>query len=183
MNEIWVLSVRTSLPNVCRSSDDLKVTFESFDTFEKARDAMRRKIKYFAFSKSEMFDGAGHMIHFQEYIDRFMIEDFDLDEDVLTVEVMRKIMDILTRAFSGKDVEPDLMEGEYTDCMLSAEIDNGTISVSGHEEGPSNGINPTLNTNILSMTEKKDYYLYIDDLLGQNYSAELYIDLKQTEIK
>jgi hypothetical protein len=53
----------------------------------------------------------------------------------------------------------------------------------GDCDGPINGYDPYIATNAFSMEEEKDYYIYIDDLLGQDCSSELYIDLKQVEVK
>ena len=52
MKEIWVLSVRTSLPDECCSKGALKTTFSAFETFPEARKAMRETIKGFALVKT-----------------------------------------------------------------------------------------------------------------------------------
>lgn len=57
MNEIWVLSVRTSLPNNCPTDNSLHPEMEAFDNFEKGLEAMRAKLKELAFSENLMFDG------------------------------------------------------------------------------------------------------------------------------
>ena len=41
MNYVWVLSVKTSLPNTCASHADLPLTTTVYDSFEKARAALR----------------------------------------------------------------------------------------------------------------------------------------------
>ena len=50
MKEIWVLSVRTSLPETCERIWDHEPEIFAFDSFEKARAAFRTKIKELAFS-------------------------------------------------------------------------------------------------------------------------------------
>ena len=76
------------------------------------------------------------------------------------------------------------MEAEYTtDWFIAIESNPGNILIRGEDDGPCNGYDPYIKTNIFSMKEEKDYCLYIDDLFGQDFSAELYIDLKKTEVK
>ena len=61
MKEIWVLTIKTSLPETCVSYNDLKMTIMAFDTYEKARAAFREKLRTFAFSKNTMFNGKGQI--------------------------------------------------------------------------------------------------------------------------
>ena len=68
MNEIWVLSIRTSLPKVCKSPDDFKMTVSAYDSFEKAKTAMREEINKYAFAKNAMFNGAGQIKLLKSYI-------------------------------------------------------------------------------------------------------------------
>ena len=64
MSKIWILSVKTSLPNVCESPLDLTTTITAYDSFEKARDALRRVVKGYAFSENSLFDGDGRLTYF-----------------------------------------------------------------------------------------------------------------------
>ena len=68
MNEIWTLVIKTSLPKVCESSKDFKTIIENYYNFESAKNAMRLKIKEYAFSKNAMFNGNGIIKHFDKYI-------------------------------------------------------------------------------------------------------------------
>ena len=180
-NRIWVLSIRTSLPEVCETANDLKLTVIAYDSFEKGRAAMRDAIKSFAFSRNSMFDGEGGLIQMQKYSD----ETGDYEEDfVLTPDVISSIQNTLKQAFAGNDTAFELECGIYTDWMAAASIEKDSIRMYGDDDGPDNGINPVLSTNILSMEKKQDYYLYIDDRFGQDdASSELYIDLKQTAVE
>ena len=180
-NRIWVLSIRTSLPEVCETANDLKLTVIAYDSFEKGRAAMRDAIKSFAFSRNAMFDGEGGLIQMQKYSDGigYYEEDF-----VLTPDVISSIQNTLKQAFAGNDTAFELECGIYTDWMAAASIEKDSIRMYGDDDGPFNGINPVLSTNILSMEKKQDYYLYIDDRFGQDdASSELYIDLKQTAVE
>ena len=46
-----------------------------------------------------------------------------------------------------------------------------------------NTYNPDINTNMFSMQEEKDYYMYIKDSFGQNDDpAVLFMDLKKVSV-
>ena len=129
MKNIWVLSVRTSLPELGYTPADIAVTFKAYDTFEKGRDAMRDVIKNYAYNKNSMFDGEGNITYLKKYWE-------------------------------------EMWDEEYID------------------DGPCNGYDPDIRTNIFSMKQEQEYYLYINDLLGQDdFSSELYIDLKKVTIQ
>ena len=185
MNEIWVLSIRTSLPKVCESANDLKLTVSAYDSFEKAKTAMRAAIKELAFAKNAMFDGAGQIKLLKKYIQEFMNEPED-EEDLdgmLTPQILSGIQASLQKAFSGEDVSHGIKCGKYTDWMIAVNVKKDSVRFSGDDDGPCNGINPVLSTNIFSMEKEQDYYLYINDQLGQDdCSSELYIDLKKTTV-
>ena len=187
MKEIWVLSVRTSLPYECVSKDMLGTDFFAFENFSDARNAMRDTIKELAFSENAMFDGAGKIIHLNDYIND-MDDAEDANEDdyeddyFLSKSVMIKIQDAFLKLFKGEVYDFELAGSDYTDYMISVNSTFG-IEIVGDDDGPCNGYEPYISTNAFSMKEEKDYYLYIDDLLGQEYSSELYIDLKKVELK
>lgn len=66
---------------------------------------------------------------------------------------------------------------------LSLRIKSGSVRLYGDYEGPYNGIEPLIYTNIFSMTKEKDYYLHIIDAFGQeDNSAELYVDLTKVTV-
>ena len=65
--------------------------------------------------------------------------------------------------------------------MIGFEYKDGVIKFYGDDDGPCNGYNPMLYTNVFDLTEEKDYFLYINDLFGQDdFTSELYIDLKKS---
>ena len=98
MNEIWVLSVRTSLPKVSVTFADMNLEMQCFESFEKARAEFREKVKSFAFTKNAMFDGNGRITHLAEYLDREDCDDED-DDGVLTAKRLNKIQAALACAF------------------------------------------------------------------------------------
>ena len=183
MNEIWVLNTRTSLPEVCENFGTMPLTSEAFDSFEKARDAMRAKIKEFAFSKNSMFDGKGNITYLKNYTDDIEDEVYE-DFEVLDKEKLVYITDSLRDAFEGKDLEFELPAELCGDCMLVVSSTPGEMFMYGDYEGIYNGYNPLIKTNIFSMKEEKNYYLYLDDRFGQDdATSELYIDLVKAEVK
>lgn len=177
MKKLWVLSIRTSLPEECFTKAHLKTTFSAF---EDAKKAMQDAIKGFAFSKNAMFDGNGKIIALEKYINK--MGDYDYEETLLTRDILSKVGDSLFTIINGQDASLDIEKGEYSDYMISLNYDGKGINMWGDYDGPINGYDPYIATNAFSMNEEKDYYIYIDDLLGQDYSSELYIDLKQVEI-
>ena len=186
MSKVWVLSVKTSLPRTCENYADLTATTAAYDSFEKARASLRDMLKGYAFSENAMFDGDGRLTYFMEQVkDCLSEEEDDFDESFLSKERLTYIADSLRAAFAGEDVEFSMPEDHYDDgCYFSVECGEGTLSLLGDYEGPCNGINPVLKTNIFSMKEEKDYYLYLNDRFGQDdCSSELYVDLTCCEVQ
>jgi hypothetical protein len=185
MNEIWVLSIRTSLPKVCYAFGDMNLNMQCFDSFEKAKAAFRESLKSFAFTKNAMFDGKGRIKYFDEYIKRVMSYDVDYEDDegILTGALLAKIQNGLTTAFSGQETNLDIHPDFYTDWMIASTVTDDFVAFCGDDDGPINGYNPVLQTNIFSMEKEQDYYLYIDDRFGQDdATSELYIDLKKVSV-
>ena len=185
MKKTWVLSIKTTLPDVCYRISDCATKIYTFDNFKEARDATRNILKRYAFSKNSMFDGNGRLIYLLNYIETCM-DPSDKGEEwmdgVITPERLTKVHETLQSMFSGKDVKENLEEGDFTDWFIAYCYKNGEIRFCGDDDGPCNGYDPILRTNMFSMIEERNYYLYIDDLLGQdNASSELYIDLIQAE--
>ena len=183
MKNTWIVSIRTSLPNVCYKIGDLDAEYYAFERFEEARKAVRKILKGFAFSKNTMFDGEGRLIHLSNYIDNCMDSDEEEWDDYdLTKGKLIIVQDAIERIFRGLDSIPEINEGECTDWMIAYRYENGEIRFYGDDDGPCNGYDPVLRTNMFSMTEEKDYYLYIDDMFGQDEAtSELYIDLRKAK--
>ena len=185
-NEMWVLSVRTSLPKECECFGDMKLEIQCFDSFEKAREAFREKIKKLAFSKNAMFNKKGQLIYLNEYVSGFDDDEDDNEEedgDYLSLKILTRIQDGLTAAFSGQNTKLRIKNGCYTDWMIGVQVKGNSVNFYGDGDGPINCYDPVLKTNIFSMEKEQDYYLYIDDLFGQIVSSELYIDLKRVAVQ
>ncbi len=183
MNEYWVLSVKTSLPHICRNCKSLNTDFSIFGNFEDGEKALRAKLKDLAFSENKMFDGAGKITYFEEYFSKIADSDYEdeyEDEEYLTKSIFCKISEKLTDIFKGKGTDISDLGSYYSDFMIAAETDHGVLSIYGVDDGPCNGYDPQIYTNMFDMSKEDDYFLYIDDLFGQDeYSSVLYIDLKK----
>ena len=184
MKEIWVLTVRTSLPDMCYKRAELKMTVSAFEHFEDGRNEMREVIKSFAFSENPMFNGKGRITALDEYIDRMDETDKDkIYDDELTKAVLLEFHDSLLAVFNGEDTSLNMENGcSYCGDNFDFEYWSGRAAISLPFEPGINGCDPHISTNAFSMNEEKDYYIHIDDSLGQEYSSELYIDLKKVEL-
>ena len=185
MKKIWVLLVRTSLPDKCYTPTDLVTTFSAFESFIDARNAMRETIKSFAFSENDMFDGCGRIINLDKHMDG--MRDFDQPyEGELTIALLNRIYDALQAIINGENTILELEPGEYSDDKIAFVYDGEALSSKGVGIYRSEGYDPNIKTNAFSMEDEKDYYFYIDDFIGvdeDNASSELYIDLKQIDLK
>lgn len=199
--EVWALTIRTSLPDVARSEDDLKTTNLFFQSFEKAKEALREKLKEFAFSQNEMFDGEGGLVWLDCYgADNLENSDEEYDSDDeeesdedesdeedeqwLTLSILEELEKALLHIFEGKDEQLSMKEMECChDGMIALDVENDRVKLYGYDDGPYNGYDPNISTNMFDMTEEKNYYLYIDDMFGQHISSELYIDLEKTTVE
>ena len=184
MENIWVLSVRTSLPELGYTPADIEVTFKAYDTFEKGRDAMRDVIKNYVYNKNSMFDGEGNITYLKKYWEEMWDEEYVDDFGTLDKRRLGYVIESLQRAFAGENIEFEMESDSCTDWMIEIEAHPGSVRFYGVDDGPCNGYNPDIRTNIFSMEQEQDYYLYINDLLGQDdFSSELYIDLKKVTIQ
>ena len=191
MNECWVLTIKTSLPHTCLSHAELQTECLAFDSFQKAKAALRERLKALAFSRNAMCDGEGKMIHFEKYIQQNNHEDTTeeywefMDNGWLTVGRLNVLEAALTKVFAGEDMQlPFLEDGGYDDGMLSLHMCGDRVQLMGWDDGPCNGYEPLICTNMFNMAQEGDYYLYLDDMFGQdNCSAELYVNLKKAEVK
>ena len=109
-----------------------------------------------------------------------MDNEFDGHDEDLSQNLLTQILKAFTASIEGRDVSLEIENGYYSDWRIAVNVDNNSVDFYGDYDGPLNGYNPIFKTNIFSMEEEKDYYLYIDDRLGQGgATAELYMDLKK----
>ena len=180
MKDTWVLSIKTSLPGTCCNARDLKTEIYAFDSFEEARAATRGVLKKLAFGEENaMFDGNGNMIYLREYVDDAYDE--EIDGEPSCKAVLEAFYALFLDVLAGKNVVPNI-EKNYSDGMIAYEYAGGMIDFCGEYDGPINGYDPIIKTNMFSMIEEKDYYLYLDDAFGQDDdTSELYIDLRKAK--
>ena len=181
MKKIWILSVRTSLPNPCYNADDLCTELFAFESFESARNAFYDKYTELAYSSNEMFEN-GVLRARDYYIDDMLDDDID-DEFFLTKGLCNEIKLAIHRILYKESFGLDIRYGQYDDGMIALKVSKGEIKIFGINDGPINGYDPFIHTNAFDMSEEKDYFLYISDLFGQDDgSSELYIDLQEVEL-
>lgn len=182
MNEIWVLSVKTSLPGTFYNSNDTHTTFFAYDSFEKGRTAVRNMLSEYALHKNSMFDGNGKITQLARYID-IMDEGDDPDNDeYLTKKILSAVQEALKFVFEGKEVSIEaLEEGYYHDWCVYMEYFGLGVAIGGDDLSNSDDYClPDINTNMFSMQEERDYYMYIVDDFGQDEDPSiLLIDLKK----
>ena len=189
MKEIWVLTIKTSLPETCTSYNDLKMTVMAFDTYEKARTAFREKLRTFAFSKNTMFNGKGQITALNDEASDSLSETEiavpETEESMcLAKERLMKLQDSLAEAFAGNDTKIDLPVGYYTDaCYLSMQVKSDSVRLYADLEAADMGYQSLVCTNIFSMAQEQNYYLYINDMFDQEDSSELYMDLTKVSVE
>ena len=188
MKEIWVLTIKTSLPETCVSYNDLKMTIMAFDTYEKARAAFREKLRTFAFSKNTMFNGKGQITALNDEASHSLSETEiavpETEESMcLAKERLMKLQHSLAEAFAGKDTKIGLPIGFYTDgCYSSMQVKSDSVRLYADLEAADMGYQSLVCTNIFSMAQEQNYYLYINDMFDQEDSSELYMDLVKVSI-
>ena len=188
MKEIWVLTIKTSLPNTCRSYNDLKTIVLAFDSYENARSTFREKLRTFAFSENTMFNGKGQITALNaeasDSLSETEIAVPETDESMcLAKERLMKLQHSLAEAFAGKDTKIGLPIGFYTDaCYLSMQVKSDSVRLYADLEAADMGYQSLVCTNIFSMAQEQNYYLYINDMFDQEDSSELYMDLLKVTV-
>lgn len=182
MKELWILSVRTTLIGR-RGLTPNAPAFRLYADFESARAATRKVLRKLAFSPNMMFDGKGHLIRLRNYTAHAAAESEGFSEELgdLTAATLSKVQHALRTLLEGKETAPPLPEGFYTDGLMALEQAGDQMQCYGWDDGPCNGIDPILNTNMFSMQqEKAHYYLYISDAFGQGDAPDtLFLDLQK----
>lgn len=181
--KVWVLIINTSLPNVSKFKEDLKLSTYCFDDFEEAKKCLREKLKELSFNKNAMFDGNGNIIMLDNYMSEDMYDPEDLKDDsnFLSIKKMQELKENLFHIFEGKDIPLSIPNVKCNDdYMIGLNVKDNSIDIYGCCDGPINGCNPSIQTNMFDMSKEDDYYLYIDDMFGQDCSSELYVYLKQS---
>ena len=184
--KVWLLSVQTSLPNICTSFQDLATTCEVYESFEDAKTAFLSKIQHYAFSSNLIFDENGEIKNLNAYTkeaDEIFGNENTNDNTILTPSILRDIAKTLCLAFNGETVSLKTPNGRYDDGIIGVDITSDEINFVGYDTF--NGYDPILHTNILDMSSEKHYFLHINPLFGygtDDGTAELYIDLRKATV-
>ena len=175
MNEKWILTVKTSLPNEAVDIEDLHIEGYVFDTFEAGKAKMLEIIKSFALSENAMFDGQGNITALKEYCQE-VVDQF-ADEDEEFADSFKNIMDCMRAVALGEDFK-QLDDNEVEDGEICAEFSGDKVTIFGTEDGPMNGIDPKIMTNLLDLSEPKDCCFYVNPMFNYDEpTPELYVDL------
>ena len=177
---IWILSIKTSLPEYCRDAGSLRTSIFAFDTFAEARVALLKALKHYAYSKNNLFDGCGYLNNYGKYFWDDTIDDPPEDAQHVSPEKSRHlyIRDLFHRMFDGEDVTPEL-ERARDNGVVFFTYDDGQFRLYGDEGHPFWGTVPTIKTNMFSMEKEQNYYLYLHQFFGEDYTSDLYIDLQK----
>ena len=191
MSDKWILSVQTSLPNYCKNKKDIIRNDQVFDSFEEGKAAFIETLKSYSFSENAMFDGNGRCKEFEDFFGTssgnwdWLIEadPDDYDED-LQLDTLKGFCDAVRAAFRGEEADISSLN-VFDSWPVKISREDDTVFIRDEGGGAFNGINPYIKMNTFDWSEIKPYFLYIDDLFGQDYSAELYMDLlpEDQEIK
>ncbi len=187
---IWNLTWWT---NVKASDDEGETNCLSsylFTDFEEAKDETLKVIGAYAHSKNGLFDGNGGIVGFGEYFKRLTDEDImcgsfedwdpeDIDFDFLEEEngeehdpgKVRDFPESLRRSIlSGFRERPgDLY---WTDYLLEINSNPYTLKVRGIDDGPCNGVDPFIFTNMFDMSDPESDYSFIAENAFSDFDFE-----------
>ena len=192
MKNIWVLSVRTSLPNTIEFFDNISTKIYTFEHFEDARDSMRKCLKDLS-CENAMFDENGDIKYLvseiesydDEWLKEYVDEGNELNGDELTKEMITTFYQSLKDIFNGKDVDFNYQQRKYSDySFISMNVGDNGVSLYGDYDGPMNCCNGFVGTNAFSMEEEKNYYLDIHNFFECEYeeAAVLSVNLIKAEL-
>lgn len=205
MKNIWVLSVRTTLPNTaekCLSFCGIPTVYYTFENFAAARQKMREVLKQL-YVENAMFDSDGEIIRLKDLLDQYhddsLCEDEEDDveknenddyslnnynEHFLNAGRLSSFYKALKGVLSGKDVKLKIRSGKYWNFTMALVVKNGDAKLFGCDEGLCNNKNPFIETNAFTMDEEKNYHLYIKDqfFIEPWESSIMMIDLIKTEL-
>lgn len=173
----WIVYSSTNIGNKEKNRYADETHAFAFESFEEAKDKAREILRAYAFgAPNEIFDGNGTLVNYREQAedyDDFEDEEFP-DEDAESGKPAEKnnpmmaVCDCFRKMFSGENVSLPECFDEYsrfaTNWMLAYKVVDGrAISIFGMDDGPCNGIDPHIYSDMFDMTEAGSYTTYIDD--------------------
>lgn len=161
-----------------------------------------------------MFDGNGKLIELEKYISyQYDYAEEDEEEYLKSVEgmverecdkdcektdylpdygcefisysLMKIVCNTLYGIIANQKADISKFTSYYYNNMICVNIDEKSFAIWGDRDGPYNGCDPKVFTNMFDMEEEKDYFLYIDNMFypsSREPSSELFIDLKKVSI-
>lgn len=154
------------------------ISSEVYENFLEAYNSLRERLKELAYTMNNVFNGHGNIKELRLYFKK--IEKEYQNEDWWSNDYMKPLI-YLRSLVLNEDVDFESFNDNNLDQMLTWHYKDGNFELYSDKEGPINGINPMIKTNI-SSKNNEHCYLYIKDDFGGNgrdeYSVqELQIDL------
>jgi len=170
--------------------DKLKdIYFICFDSFDNAYKHMRSKLKEYGLSKECIFDGKGNIKEMYKYFNNEVKELSDCkgeDWYKKLVSHTNESLKLIRSIILNEEVKISSFNCTES-MMIKYSYKNGIFNLSSWNEGPSNGIVPSIQTNLLKLNQNH-YYLYVKDDFGGNdrdsYSVnDLYLYLIECNVE
>lgn len=177
----WIVYSSTNIGNKKRDRYGDETHAFAFESFEEARDKAREILKSYAYGEpNEIFDGSGTLVNYCREAEDYNDEDYSDYEDEefsggeedgdsrKNKNPMMTVCDCFRAVFAGEQVnlteQFDEDSSYNTNWMLAYKvIDGRAISIFGEDDGPCNGIDPHIYSDMFDMTEPRNYITYIDD--------------------
>ncbi len=109
MKSCYVLTAETNLAESNKKSGEqvYKRNVKVFEDFDSAKTGMRSLIKEFATTKSELFDGNGNVLGFEEEFEYAIEEAEEFEESEVVLETLRNTPQILRKYCLGDKISFD----------------------------------------------------------------------------
>jgi len=176
--KVYVLTFKTTLPNVCNTSQDTVTRHEVFEYFENAKDALKGKIQHYTINNL-IFDQNRHIRILDAHAKVVETREKELYDDCrLTSEKIYDIQNLLCSAFEDKSVI--INDAALSDDKVTIDISKDELKICVNHDLF------ILHTNIFNIIVKKNYFLHIKQRFENgegNGEAELYIDLNQVQVQ
>ena len=190
MEKQWILSVMTNFfdRKNCPFSCKMATKYYVFDDFRTGRKKMLEEIARIRKEGKAMFDENGDLIYLNRYITKMEKSELNeeylksCDEESLLADKMKEARRLLRGVMNGVETNDTKLDGFFTDYSVGLQISGGYLIICGDDDGPSNGYDPDILTNMLTVTEEKNCYFHLRDNFGQNHDPSyVFLELKKSE--
>ena len=181
MKETWVVYLNTNIGNESGNPHDNKTHCFTYETFEEARDKSRELLRSYAYGEpNEIFNGNGILTSYNKSVQNFIeVDDFydDAEEESYSKD-METVKDAFASMFAGEKVDLSTLNEYGTDWLIAYRITDGrAISIYGEDDGPFNGYDPHIYSDMFDMSEPQNYTTYIDDYF-EPYDADGFFEIR-----